>query len=184
MKMVSGRCLALIGSAAGLAAVLGIIALIVLSWHQKTKTKTMTATAAVGRRGGRGGGGGKLDPVNDPAYNAEQVIKHSLLLEEHLVHVRKRCTGCISKHFLMLMALSEEAQCLAGPDIASYPWLDDGPDFYRILFEGWLADRKTDGHLRRIGDRLRARRRDLIKTYILGATKTSSSSSSTAAACG
>ena len=32
-----------------------------------------------------------LDPVSDPRYNMQQIIKQSILLEEHLTNKNKRC---------------------------------------------------------------------------------------------
>ena len=40
-----------------------------------------------------------LDPVSDPRYNMQQIIKQSILLEEHLTNKNKRCRDCITKTF-------------------------------------------------------------------------------------
>ena len=39
--------------------------------------------------------------------------KSSILLEEHLANKNKRCRDCITKHFLHIIGLAEEAQMLA-----------------------------------------------------------------------
>ena len=56
---------------------------------------------------------GALDPVSDPKYNMQQIVKQSILLEEHLINKNKRCRDCITKHFQHIIGLSEEAQMLA-----------------------------------------------------------------------
>ena len=47
-----------------------------------------------------------LDPVSDPRYNMQQIIKQSILLEEHLTNKNKRCRDCITKHFLHIIGLA------------------------------------------------------------------------------
>ena len=54
-----------------------------------------------------------IDPVSDPKYNMQQIVKQSILLEEHLANKNKRCRDCITKHFLHIIGLAEEAQMLA-----------------------------------------------------------------------
>jgi hypothetical protein len=63
---------------------------------------------------GGGCGSGDLDPVLDPRYNVVQAVKQSILLEEHLSVARKRCSDCITKHFLHVVGLLEEAVTLPG----------------------------------------------------------------------
>ena len=64
--------------------------------------------------GGCGCSAGDLDPVLDPKYNVVQAVKQSILLEEHLSVARKRCADCITKHFLHVVGLLEEAVTLPG----------------------------------------------------------------------
>lgn len=114
-----------------------------------------------------------IDPVNEPDYNMRQIIKQSVLLEEHLNDERKRCGACIVKHFNHIMGLAEEAQSLAGQRIKEYPYLQESPCFYRKLYDKWLKCRnssRTDRQCRFVADELRLRRRDLTKTYVLGGT--------------
>lgn len=53
-----------------------------------------------------------LLPIMHPLYNLREVCKQSALLEDHLLHPRKRCEDCIRKHFLTLEGLLEEATSL------------------------------------------------------------------------
>ena len=50
---------------------------------------------------------GALDPVSNPAYNFQQIVKQSILLEEHITNKNKRCRDCITKHFLHLFMKSK-----------------------------------------------------------------------------
>jgi len=50
---------------------------------------------------------GALDPVSDPKYNMQQIVKQSILLEEHLINKNKRCRDCITKHFQHIIRLAE-----------------------------------------------------------------------------
>jgi len=51
-------------------------------------------------------------PLMSPLYNMREVCKQIVLLEDHLNHPAKRCSDCISKHFLTIEALIEEAVSL------------------------------------------------------------------------
>jgi hypothetical protein len=113
---------------------------------------------------------GALDPVSDPEYNMKEIIKQSLMLEEHLVEKNKRCKDCQAKHFLMIIGLSEEALSLAGAKIGSYPLMGENPKFYNEVFEAWLAnkDSEDDAVFLALADRLRMRRKELVAVYVLG----------------
>ncbi len=45
----------------------------------------------------------------DPKHNMREIAKQLILLEDHMAHKNKRCVDCITKHFLMVEALLEEA---------------------------------------------------------------------------
>lgn len=68
---------------------------------------------------------GALDPVSNPAYNMQQIVKQSILLEEHITNKNKRCRDCITKHFLHIIGLAEEAQMLATNKSYKYPLIDE-----------------------------------------------------------
>src|SRR6056300_1199981 len=85
-----------------------------------------------------------LDPVSDPKYNMQQIIKQSILLEEHLTNKNKRCRDCITKHFLHIIGLAEEAQMLATDKIHKYPLINECVDLYNRLFNKWLKNYEID----------------------------------------
>jgi len=103
-----------------------------------------------------------IDPVSDPKYNMHQIIKQSILLEEHLSNKNKRCRDCITKHFSHIIGLAEEAVMLACSDVSSYPYMGECPDFYNKLFKIWLNDTTTSLE---ICKELRIMRKKLIATY-------------------
>ena len=110
-----------------------------------------------------------LDRIWDPIYNVKGLIKQSLLLEDHLLDPKKRCHDCIAKHFLTMIALSEEAVSLAGTDIRKFPTISENPTFYNSLFELWRDNRNTGTDLfySDIADLLRKRRKVLVSIYVL-----------------
>lgn len=110
---------------------------------------------------------GAIDPVSDPKYNMKEIAKQSILLEEHLVERKKRCKDCIAKHFLHIIGLAEEGQCLAGSKTKTYPHMDDNPEFYEALFTKWIAAGDNEDKNRFIEDELRKRRKELIEIYVL-----------------
>lgn len=113
---------------------------------------------------------GEIDDVNEAAYNATQMIKQSVLLEEHLNCPRKRCHLCILKHLCHLGGLAEEAVSLAGTRLGEYPILDKCPAFYQEMLDEYRKCRKDpnnkDGTCRAVADKIRLMRRDLTKTYL------------------
>ena len=81
---------------------------------------------------------GALDPVSDPDYNIKEIIKQSILLEQHIADKNKRCKDCILKHILHCQALSEEAIMLAGESVDRYPLMDQCLPFYSSMLKTWL----------------------------------------------
>ena len=108
-----------------------------------------------------------IDPVNDPDYNMRNVVKQSILLEEHLAEPNKYCEACIVKHFLHIVGLIEEAVWLAGSNVGKYPLLADGAAFYDAQFEKWRAARKDPDVVREVLEKLRERRRAMVEAYFL-----------------
>ena len=103
-----------------------------------------------------------IDPVSDPKYNMHQIIKQSILLEEHLANKNKRCRDCITKHFSHIIGLAEEAVMLACSDVNMYPHMKECPDFYNNLFKRWLADNTISLE---VCKELRIMRKKLIAVY-------------------
>lgn len=110
---------------------------------------------------------GALDPVNEPAYNIQNVVKQSILLEEHIAEKNKYCKSCIIKHFLHIIGLLEEAVWLAGKTVLNYPFLEDSPGYYQQIFQTWLSNTDDDITKRNVLSLLRERRRALIEIYFL-----------------
>ena len=110
---------------------------------------------------------GALDPVSDPKYNMQQIIKQSILLEEHLANKNKRCRDCITKHFLHIIGLAEEAQMLATNKIQEYPLISECVVLYNNLFQLWVEKYNTPGEQTVLSccDKLRIMRKKLIVIY-------------------
>ena len=108
---------------------------------------------------------GALDPVSDPKYNMQQIVKQSILLEEHLTNKNKRCRDCITKHFQHIIGLSEEAQMLATDKSSKYPLLNDSVETYNDLFNEWFKYRHEEIKIYVIADKLRIHRKKLIAIY-------------------
>ena len=110
-----------------------------------------------------------IDPVSDPKYNMQQIIKQSILLEEHLTNKNKRCRDCITKHFLHIIGLSEEAQMLATNKIDKYPLINESVELYNGLFKIWIknknSDTKDESYILYCTNKLRDHRKQLIVLY-------------------
>lgn len=108
---------------------------------------------------------GAIDAVSDPKYNMQQIVKQSILLEEHLCNKNKRCRDCITKHFLHIIGLAEEAQMLATNKIDEYPLLLESCELYANLFKTWLKDTKNNKVILNCCSELRTMRKKLIIAY-------------------
>jgi hypothetical protein len=108
---------------------------------------------------------GALDPVSDPKYNMQQIVKQSILLEEHLTNKNKRCRDCITKHFQHIIGLAEEAQMLATTNCNKYPLLNESVDVYNNLFNLWFKNRNDETKIMEVSDKLRIHRKKLIAIY-------------------
>jgi hypothetical protein len=108
---------------------------------------------------------GALDPVSDPKYNMQQIVKQSILLEEHLTNKNKRCRDCITKHFQHIIGLAEEAQMLASNRCNKYPLMNESVAIYNDLFNEWFKYRSDEKRVLDIADRLRIHRKKLIAIY-------------------
>lgn len=114
---------------------------------------------------------GAVDNVNEPAYNMQNVVKQSILLEEHLAEKNKYCKGCICKHFNHIIGLLEEGVWLAEKNINKYPFLEESPSFYQKTFDKWLANKDNDTTRLEVLSLVRERRRQLIDVYFLKNTQ-------------
>jgi hypothetical protein len=55
-----------------------------------------------------------LLPLMEPAFNLREIVKHLLLLEDHLLHPDRRCPDCVWKHLLTAEAFADESDTLVG----------------------------------------------------------------------
>lgn len=108
---------------------------------------------------------GALDPVSNPAYNMQQIVKQSILLEEHLTNKNKRCRDCITKHFLHIIGLAEEAQMLATNKCNKYPMINESVELYNNLFNEWIKNKDDNYNNLSVSDKLRTHRKKLIAIY-------------------
>lgn len=111
---------------------------------------------------------GAIDDVNNPVYNMKNIVKQSILLEEHIAEPNKYCLSCIVKHFQHIIGLAEEAIWLAGVDVSKYPLLDSSVNFYQSTFDKWLSNKTDDANKKEVLSALRERRRQLVDIYFLG----------------
>ncbi len=108
---------------------------------------------------------GAIDPVSEPSYNIKNLIKQTILLEEHLAEENKYCIDCIIKHFLHCQGLIEEAIWLACEDVDTYPYLKESDKIYKDNFEVWLANKHNDEIRLQILSALRDIRKKLVASY-------------------
>jgi hypothetical protein len=114
---------------------------------------------------------GAIDPVSDPEYNMKEIIKQSLLLEDHMVEKNKRCMDCCVKHFMTIIAYACESVSLAGNSVTKYPYMKENPEYYNTLFQYWLDNRdKGDEVFLKTAEGLRSRRKELVALYVLKTT--------------
>lgn len=103
---------------------------------------------------------GGLRPLQDPAFNLREVAKHLLLLEDHLLHVDRRCMDCIWKHLLTAEAFADEADTLDGANPAPPTLAAD----VRALGDALRAG----GDLSDVGQRARAIRKAIVPAVAHG----------------
>jgi hypothetical protein len=108
---------------------------------------------------------GAIDPVNDPDYNMREVIKNTLLIEQHLSDFNKFCRQCIVKHFLISIALLEEAIWMAGSSRGKYAMLEDSLPFHRELFNMWYKHIENADTRVEVLEKLRVWRRQASELY-------------------
>ena len=110
---------------------------------------------------------GAQDPVSDPKYNMIEIIKQSVLLEEHLTLTHKRCKDCIAKHMLIIVAYAEESVTLACDKVHEYPLMLESVTFYKQIFQQWSTNQNDDDTMREVAGRLRGWRKQLMKFYVI-----------------
>ena len=141
-----------------------IVGVILTYVNEPVSTRTMASSGGV-----CGKGCGAIDPVGDPKYNMKNIIKQSILLEEHLIEDNKYCKDCCVKHFMHIIGLAEEALCLAGANWEQYPLLKESIALYNALFDRWLANVNDETVRREVAASLRDQRKLLVQKYLLSA---------------
>jgi hypothetical protein len=107
-----------------------------------------------------------IDDLMDPIYNMTEIIKQSILVEEHIAQPNKRCEDCIAKHLLHIIALNEEAVWLATSRCGDYPLLRESAIFYNEILDLYLDNKKNDKVLLEILEKLRDNRKKLVEIYV------------------
>ena len=138
--------------------ILIIIICILLLSKKTSKSKSVSGSCDVKSCGA-------LDPVSNPAYNMQQIVKQSILLEEHITNKNKRCRDCITKHFLHIIGLAEEAQMLATNKCYKYPLINENVELYNQLFNKWIKNKDDEIVNLAVSDQLRINRKKLIAIY-------------------
>lgn len=104
-----------------------------------------------------------LLPILDYEFNARELCKQIILLEDHLTHPEKRCADCCVKHFLALEGLAEEAITLDNEKRLSsdphYAALLSLPQDIRALQARYFARPHDDANCRAIAQSLRQLRK-------------------------
>ncbi|NDE17303.1 hypothetical protein EBZ80_20470 [bacterium] len=104
-----------------------------------------------------------LLPILDYEFNARELCKQMILLEDHLTHSQKRCADCCVKHFLALEGLAEEAITLDHDKRLSsdprYAALLSLPQEIRTLQARYFARPHDDANCRAIAQSLRQLRK-------------------------
>lgn len=103
----------------------------------------------------------------DPVDNIKNVVKQSLLLEEHLIEKNNVCHECIITHFLHSLGLLEEAIKIANNNVRKYPRLQEAHQLYKELYEEWSKNKQNPDIVQNISEKLRNMRKKLIEQYYI-----------------
>jgi hypothetical protein len=108
---------------------------------------------------------GALDPVNEPDYNMREVIKNTLLIEDHLANKNKYCKECLVKHYLLSISYLEEAVWMACDHCKDYPKLEESEKFFKDIFEKWHKNMDDDATRLECLAKIREWRQEMIRLY-------------------
>lgn len=106
-----------------------------------------------------------IDPVNDPAYNVQEAIKNALLIEQHMAEKNKYCKECLVKHFLLSIALLDEAVWMACNKLDKYPMLHESQRFFQAIFKTWHKNMDNDNIRLDSLSKIRDWRQKMIRLY-------------------
>lgn len=109
-----------------------------------------------------------LFPIMNPEFNAREVAKQCLLLEDHINNPKKRCVDCIRKHFLIIDGLLEEAISLEQDEDLQFTyisllrqWVELEKDFSHIL----SRDGINSMQMMNLSSQIRQFRKPLMNNY-------------------
>lgn len=125
---------------------------------KKPRTRSTTTGAKKPRR--------TLLPVMRPAQNMREILKQSIMLEDHLFQKCKRCPDCIRKHMLTMEGLAEECATLCAAENAALA--EDAGQIakeVRTLHHAWEQQPKDCGVARAVATELRKLRKALMAKY-------------------
>ena len=98
--------------------------------HNLSHARVITQTKPLSRN--------NLLPVSHSRFNMREIAKQSILLENHLLHSKKRCKDCIRKYFLAIEAFAEE--CIGSDkEIRFGNSIQKLPDFIREIQRQWSS---------------------------------------------
>jgi hypothetical protein len=108
-----------------------------------------------------------LDDLRNPAYNIRQIIKQTILLEEHIAIPSKRCHECRLKHLYHCQALAEEGLWLSTNHCKDYPLLVETVVFYNEITNLYIDNYDNEEVLQEILEKLRNHRKQLVEIYVI-----------------
>lgn len=109
----------------------------------------------------------QINVDTDPVDNIKNVVKQTILLEEHIIEKNNVCHECIITHFLHCLGLLEEAIKIANKNVRKYPRLEEAFELYKELFEEWSKNKQNPESLQNISEKLRDMRKKLMEQYYI-----------------
>jgi len=109
----------------------------------------------------------QINVDTDPVDNIKNVVKQTILLEEHLIEKNNSCHECIITHFLHCLALLEEAIKISHKNIKQYPFLQEAHKLYKELFEEWSKNKQNYDSVQNILEKLRKIKKKLLDQYYI-----------------
>lgn len=103
----------------------------------------------------------------DPVDNIKNVVKQTILLEEHLIEKNNACHECIITHFLHCIALLEEAVKISHKNVRKYPRLQEAFELYKELFEEWSKNKQKPDVVQNISEKLLNMKKKLMEQYYI-----------------
>lgn len=133
--------------------------------ESSARTQVPVSKCSAANSSGSGGCSNNPDlyPVHTASFNLREVIKNMLLLEDHLFHPKKRCVECISKHFLLIEGLAEEAVTLQADDKSVPKAMKLLAEHIRKVHAEYLARHESDSTNVAVAGNIRTVRKYLMR---------------------